>query len=108
MTDRCQVCGRTVRGGSAFSYALGGTLCEADRPRDPDAIVVSAGALQMVGGLLHTQAPALGTLTPDRKLRSEVGGVLQRYAEYRWETKLKSPGVIAALARPARTPRRVN
>ena len=108
VTDRCQVCGRVVRGGSAFSYVLGGTLCEADRHRDPDAIVVSAGALHMVGGLLHAQPPALGTLTQDRRLRSEVGGVLQRTAEYRWETKLKSPGVIAALARPVRTSRRVN
>src|SRR2546425_10160254 len=38
VTDQCQVCGRVVRGTSAFSYALGGTLCEADRHRDPDAI----------------------------------------------------------------------
>jgi DNA repair protein RecO (recombination protein O) len=103
VTDRCQVCGRTVRGAAAFSSALGGTLCEADRPRDPDAILVSSAALHMVRGLLHAPLPALGTLTPERRLRSEVGGLLQRYAEYRWETKLKSPGVIAEIARTAPT-----
>ncbi|TMI76879.1 MAG: DNA repair protein RecO [Bacillati bacterium ANGP1] len=89
-TDRCQVCGRSVRSGAAFSYALGGVLCGTDQHRDPDAVIASAGALRAIGYLLHVQPEALARLV-------QVGGLLQGYAEYRLETKLKSPLVIQKL-----------
>ncbi len=103
VTDHCQVCGRPVRGAAPFSHALGGALCEADRHRDPDAIMVSASALDAVGALLRAQPSVLDPLVPERQVRAEVGGLLQRYAEYRLETKLKSPGVIQALTRTRHT-----
>ena len=96
-TDRCQVCGRSVRSGAAFSYALGGVLCGTDQHRDPDAVIASAGALRAIGYLLHVQPEALARLVLDPRQRTEVGGLLQGYAEYRLETKLKSPLVIQKL-----------
>jgi len=93
-TDACQVCGKPVRNGAAFSHALGGVLCEADRPRDPDAVMASAGALRAIGYLLHSQPEVLARLVLDPRQRAEVSGLLQRYLEYRLETKLKSPQVI--------------
>src|SRR2546422_4206879 len=96
-TDRCQVCGRSVRSGAAFSYALGGVLCGTDQHRDPDAVMASAGALRAIGYLLHVQPEALARLVLDPRQRTEVGGLLQGYAEYRLETKLKSPLVIQRL-----------
>lgn len=108
--DRCQVCGRPVQGGAPFSYALGGVLCEADHHRDPDAVPASAGVLGAMGYLQHAEPAALGRLVLDRRLRAEAGGLLQRYAEYRLETKLKAPGVIRRLTKtgtgePPRPPR---
>src|SRR5712692_5339863 len=70
VTDRCQVCGRPVRGAAPFSHALGGALCEADRHRDPDAVLVSAGALAAVGALQRAQPSALDPLVPDRRVRA--------------------------------------
>src|SRR5439155_580491 len=93
-TDACQVCGKPVRNGAAFSHALGGVLCEADRPRDPDAVMASAGALRAIGYLLHSQPEVLARLVLDPRQRAEVSGLLQRYLEYRLETKLKSLQVI--------------
>lgn len=93
-TDRCAVCGRPVRSGAAFSDALGGVLCEADQHRDPDAVTASAGALRAMGYLLRVPPEALPRLVLDPRQRAEVGGLLQRYAEYRLETKFKSPLVI--------------
>jgi len=97
--DRCQVCGRPVQGGALFSPALGGVLCEADHHRDPDAIAASAGTLRVMGYLQRAEPAALGRLVVARRLRTEAGGLLQRYAEYRLETKLRSPRVIQRLAR---------
>lgn len=99
VTDRCQVCGRPVRRAATFSYALGGTLCGDDSHRDPGAVTASAAALRAIGYLLHAQPATLRRLVMDRHLRTEVGGLLQRYAEYRLEVRLKSPPVIQKLLR---------
>lgn len=104
-TDRCQVCGRPVEGGAPFSHALGGVLCEADHHRDPDAVGASAGALRVMAYLQDAEPSALGRLVLDRRQRAEAGGLLQRYAEYRLETKLKAPGVIQKLGRTQRNGR---
>lgn len=96
---RCQVCGRTLRGAADFSHALGGTVCEADRHRDPQSIPVSGAALSALGFLLSATPDLLPRLAMDRRLRAEIDGLLQRYLEYRFEVKLKSPLVIQRLAR---------
>src|SRR2546430_8415394 len=57
-TDRCQVCGRSVRSGAAFSYALGGVLCGTDQHRDPDAVMASAGGVGGAWGLPPRPPPA--------------------------------------------------
>lgn len=93
-TDRCQVCGRPVPGGAVFSHALGGVLCEDDRHRDPDAATASAGALRAIRYLLSCGPEGLARLALDPRQRVEVSGLLQRYTEYRLDTKLKSPLVI--------------
>src|SRR2546428_11891100 len=59
--------------------------------------MASAGALRAIGSLLHVQPEALARLVLDPRQRTEVGGLLQGYAEYRLETKLKSPLVIQKL-----------
>ncbi|MBI2972783.1 MAG: DNA repair protein RecO [Armatimonadetes bacterium] len=97
VVGRCAVCGRPVSGTAVYSYALGGTLCETDRPRDPLAATVSAAALKSVGFLLETRPDTLARLSLDRRLRTEVEGLLLRSLEYRLETKLKSPLVIQKL-----------
>lgn len=107
VTDHCQVCDRPVRSGAVFSHALGGVLCETDHHRDPDAVMASAGALRAMGYLLHLRPEVLSRLVLDRRLRTEVGGLLQRYVEYRLEAKLKSPLVIQKLTGVEATQRRV-
>lgn len=103
VVGRCQVCRRNIAGASVFSHALGGTLCDADRHRDPDAAPVSAAAARAIGFLLQAAPEVLPRLTMDRRLRGDVGGLLQRYLEYRLEVRLRSPGVIQRLARPEPT-----
>lgn len=94
---RCQVCGRPVVGAAAISFPLGGTLCGDHRSRDPDAVEVSAGGLGAVGYLLESSPASLGRISLAPRLRAELAGLLQRYIEYRLETKLKSPLVIRKL-----------
>ncbi|HET6781586.1 MAG TPA: DNA repair protein RecO [bacterium] len=94
VVDRCVVCGRGVARGAAFSLALGGALCQADRGRDAQAPSASAVALAAIGFLREAQAAALSKLALEHHHRDEVAGILQRYLEYRLETRLKSPTVI--------------
>jgi len=94
IVDRCVICGRGVSRGAVFSLALGGALCQADRGRDAQASPASAVALAAMGFLRETQAAALSKLALERRHRDEVAGLLQRYLEYRLETRLKSPSII--------------
>lgn len=107
VVDRCVVCGKPLRGGAAFSLALGGALCPSDRLRDAQAIPASAVALAALGFLREAPAGALGRVTLHPPQRAEVESLLRRYLEYRLEARLKSPPVIERLGRlrPARTPR---
>ena len=97
LVGRCQVCGRPVKGAAVFSLALGGTLCESDRARDMEAVPASAAALQTIGFLLQAAPAVLPRLSLDARQRGELGTLLQRYLEYRLETKLRSPVVIRRL-----------
>jgi len=106
VTDRCVVCGRPVRGGAAFSAALGGSLCPADRGRDPDATPSSAVALAAIGFLREMPVGAAGRVTLPPEQRAEVGVLLRRYLEYRLEIRLKSTGVAERLAGAAARPKR--
>lgn len=99
VVDRCTVCGRPLRGSGSFSWALGGSLCAADRGRDPEAVPASAVALAAIGFLRETTPQALGRLSFDRRQRAEVASLLRRYAEYRLEVKLRTPSVIERLGR---------
>jgi DNA repair protein RecO (recombination protein O) len=101
VTDRCVICGRPVRAGAAFSLALGGSLCPADRNRDPAAITASAVALAAIGFLREMPVAALGRVRLTSKQRAEVGDLLRRYLEYRLEVRLKSAGVAERLVGPA-------
>ena len=98
ITDRCVICGRPLRSGAAFSLALGGSLCPADRVRDPEAIPASAVGLAAIGFLREMPVAALGRVTLAPKQRAEVGGLLRRYLEYRLEVRLKTTGVAERLA----------
>lgn len=98
LVGRCQVCGRPLKGAAAFSFALGGTLCESDRTRDIAAVPASAAVLQAMGFLLQADATVLPRLALDARQRAELGTLFQRYFEYRLETKLRSPTVIRRLA----------
>lgn len=99
VVDRCAVCGKPVRGSGWFSRALGGSLCAADRGRDPEAVPVSAVALAAIGFLREASPKALGRLAFDRRYRAEVESLLRRYVEYRLEVKLRTPSVIERLGR---------
>lgn len=97
VTDRCVICGRPVPSRGAFSPALGGSLCPADRPRDVDATPASAIALAAIGFLREMPVAALGRVRLAPKQRAEVGELLHRYLEYRLEVRLKSVGVARRL-----------
>jgi len=97
VTDRCVICGRPLRSGAAFSPALGGGLCAADRPRDPDAVPASAVALAAMGFLREMPVAALERVTLSPEQRAEVGALLLRHLEYRLEVRLKSVGVAERL-----------
>jgi DNA repair protein RecO (recombination protein O) len=101
VTDRCVICGRPVRAGTAFSLALGGNLCAADRGRDPEAISSSAVALAAIGFLREMPATALGRVTLTPAQRAEVAELLRRYLEYRLEVRLKSATVAERIVGPA-------
>ncbi len=93
----CVVCGRRLAGPCAFSYALGGTVCETDRARDPHAVPVSSGLLKTVEFLLRASPSVLPRLTPDPRMGAQVGELLQQYLEHRLEVRLRSPQVIQQL-----------
>ena len=97
VVGRCAVCGRPIAGSAAYSCALGGTLCEADRQRDPQATTVSAATLKSVAFLQEAGVEKLSRLALDGRLRTDLTGVLHRSLEYRLETRLKSPLVIQKL-----------
>ncbi len=99
VTDRCVICGRPLRGGAAFSPALGGGLCATDRTRDVEATPASAVALAALGFLREMPIVALGRVTLTPRQRAEVGQLLRRYLEYRLEIRLKTIGVAERLAR---------
>jgi DNA repair protein RecO (recombination protein O) len=101
VTDRCVICGRPVRAGGAFSLALGGSLCPADRNRDPEAASSSAVALAAIGFLREMPVAALGRVTLTPQQRAEVGDLLRRYLEYRLEVRLKSAGVAERILDPS-------
>ena len=100
VVDRCVVCGKMVAGPGAFSFSLGGSVCGADRGRDPEAVPASAVALAAIGFLREASAAALSRISLQRRQRAEVEGLLRRYLEYRLEAKLRSPPVIERLSRP--------
>jgi len=97
VVDRCAVCGRPLKGAAAFSVALGGALCAADRGRDPEAVPVSAVALAAIGFLGEAQPTALQRITLDRQRRAEVETLLRRSVEHRFEVRLRSPLIIARM-----------
>jgi len=105
VTDRCVICGRPLRSGAVFSLALGGSLCPADRARDPEAMPASAVALAAMGFLREMPIAALGRVTLAPKQRAEVGTLLRRCLEYRLEVRLKSAGVAEQLVRVADRPK---
>lgn len=97
VVDRCVVCGRGISRGVVFSLALGGALCQADRGRDPQASSASAVALAAMGFLREAPAAALSKLALEDCQKAELADLLQRYLEYRLETRLKSPSIILKL-----------
>lgn len=99
VVERCVVCGKPLRGGAAFSPALGGALCATDRARDAGAVPASAVALAAIGFLLEAPAGALRRIRVDRRQRAEVEALLRRDLEYRLEARLKSPPVIERISR---------
>lgn len=99
VVDRCVVCGKPLRGGAAFSPALGGALCATDRAREAGAIPASAVALAALGFLREAPAGALRRVALDRRQRAEVEALLRRHLEYRLEARLRSPSVIERIGR---------
>ncbi|MGH2348332.1 MAG: DNA repair protein RecO, partial [bacterium] len=102
--DRCVMCGRRWTEDAAFSFALGGALCETDRPKDPQSIPVSQAAVQSLAFLLHVTPPVLRRLSISPGVSAELGALLQRYVEYRLDVRLRSPAIIERL-QPTHDPR---
>ncbi|HEY3247691.1 MAG TPA: DNA repair protein RecO [bacterium] len=97
--DRCVVCGRRDPD-MAFSFALGGLLCGSDRPKDPQSLSLSAPAAHTLTFLLRAAPDLVTKLAMPPTVRGEVGNVLQRYVEYRFDVRLRSPAIIQRLRRP--------
>jgi DNA repair protein RecO (recombination protein O) len=98
--DRCVVCGRRWTQDAAFSFALGGALCEADRPKDPQSVPLSKAAVQSLAFLLHATPTVLRRLSLSPAVSADLGSLLERYVEYRFDVRLRSPAIIRRLRRP--------
>ncbi len=95
--ERCGVCGRQLNGACVFSAALGGTLCEEDRGRDPAAVAMTPQIRRTLTYLLAATPATLSRLAMDERTRTEISELLQRYLEYRLEIRLRTPIVIGKL-----------
>ncbi len=95
--ERCVVCGRPLQGPCTFSHALGGTLCERDRGRDPRAVAMAPVMRKTLEFLFHATPAVLPRLVMDERMREDLGGLLQEYLEYRLEVRLRAPHVIDKL-----------
>lgn len=99
VVERCIICGKPLAGAVAFSHPLGGSVCESDRHRDPQAVAVTGAALKAIAFLQQASPAMLARLSLDHRQRAELASLLQRYLEYRLEVRLRSPLVIQRLAR---------
>jgi DNA repair protein RecO (recombination protein O) len=97
--DRCVVCGRRRAGAMAFSFAIGGMVCEADRSKDPQSVALSSGVVQSLAYLLRATPAMLRRLSMTPALRADLAGVLQHYVEYRLDVRLRTPAVIHRLGK---------
>lgn len=97
VVDRCVVCGRRLAASPAFSLALGGLVCEDDRAKDPQSLPMSGASVKTLSFLLQAGPQVLRRLALTRAMRADLGHLLQKYVEYRFDARLKSPGIIEAL-----------
>jgi DNA repair protein RecO (recombination protein O) len=97
--DRCAICGNKIRGRAAWSATLGGCLDETCRRRDPRAVAISSGAVALLRFLAEAPHPALRRIRPLPAHRAEVAEHLRRFAEARWEVRLRAPDVVGQVAR---------
>lgn len=104
VVDRCVVCGRRIGPNPSFSFALGGLVCEDDRTKDPQSLPISPAAVKTLSFLLEARPQILRRLSLAPALRAELSHILQRHVEYRFDVRLKSPGVIESLTRNTKGP----
>jgi DNA repair protein RecO (recombination protein O) len=106
---QCAVCGRRLRGNTAWSVLLGGCVHPGCAARDPHASTIPQAAAALLGFLLDAgPAALLGMSSAPREL-ALVSDLLRSFAEAAWDARLRAPGILrrmqpgaAANADPAR------
>ncbi|MBI3997976.1 MAG: DNA repair protein RecO [Armatimonadetes bacterium] len=98
---RCAVCGTRIRAGGAWSAVLGGCVDATCRSRDPQAVGISSWAIALLAFLLDARPAAIRRVDPPASEVAAIAGLLQRYAEVCWETRLRAPAVVGRLREPA-------
>jgi DNA repair protein RecO (recombination protein O) len=96
--DRCAICGKPIRGGAVWSATLGGCVDGACRSRDPRAVAISPGAVALLRFLTAAPHTAVRRMTPGPPQRAELAERLQRFAEARWDVRLRAPEVVGQVA----------
>jgi DNA repair protein RecO (recombination protein O) len=95
--DRCVVCGNRLRGDAVWSASLGGCLDQACRARDPRAAPISRGAVALLRFLLDAPDAAVRRMAPGPPQRAELAEHLRRFAETRWEVRLRAADVVGRM-----------
>lgn len=96
-TRRCVVCGERARGPLAWSAARGGILHAACRAHDLRAVDVTPAAAALVHFLLDARPAAVARVAARAADAEAVKDLIRTYAETRWETTLRAPGVAGRL-----------
>lgn len=93
--DACAGCGELLQGPLSFSPAMGGVLCSACSPSDPDAAPCSRGQVEILKILSNWDPAKLHQLRVEGATRKQLQTMLQKYIRYHLEGELKSAAFLS-------------
>jgi DNA repair protein RecO (recombination protein O) len=92
--DVCAGCGEVLQVPLSFSPAMGGVLCSACKPADPDAAPCSRGQVEILKILANWDPARLHQLKVEGSTRKQLQTMLQKYIRYHLEGELKSAAFL--------------
>ncbi len=97
--EDCVCCGSPLAGSqAAFSSRMGGGLCAKCSASDPEAVICTMGALNMLKQLSRWDLKRLRVLRLTAKMKQEIGEIMQPYISQRLEKRIRSADFIQSLA----------